>query len=157
MYVNNFGFGNSATTLSSASCMPIYASAFNNHRMPSGMCPVKMDSASVRPVQKGGDLMRYIMRIFAPKPTGIVVDLLRRHHVDGRYCNYGRSYCIYMQARRKMIQSGDHSISRFSKSHGWPMTSWQRKDVHTLLLCVESGCVTLLSLLLSIRVMEVGL
>jgi hypothetical protein len=75
VYGDNVGFGNSATKLASASGMAIYASAFNNYRPPSGARLPKMDGAAVRPEQKGFDLLRDIMRTFAPKPADIVVDL----------------------------------------------------------------------------------
>jgi hypothetical protein len=75
VYGDNVGFGNSATKLALASGMPICASSFNNHSPPSCARLLKMDGAAVRPEQKGVDLLRDIMRTFAPKPADIGVDL----------------------------------------------------------------------------------
>jgi DNA modification methylase len=77
----NVAFGSSVgrsasmNKLASGSDMPTYASAFDNYRPPSGARQLTVEDKVVRPEQKGVDLLREIMRIFAPKPTDIVVDL----------------------------------------------------------------------------------
>jgi len=74
-YARKVAFIDTQLTLLSASDMPAYAAAFNNYRPPVGSQVLRSEGVAVRPEQKSVSLLRDIIRIFAPGPTDIVVDM----------------------------------------------------------------------------------
>lgn len=74
-YGDMVGFGNPNLSLLSPSSMPVFAAAIDGYKPPTGVELLKANGAVIRPEQKSVKLLRDIIRLFAPKPTDVVVDL----------------------------------------------------------------------------------
>ena len=74
-YARQVVFTDSLLNPLSGSDMPVYAAVMNNYRPPVGREVLRSEGVVVRPEQKSVSLLRDIIRIFAPGPTDIIVDL----------------------------------------------------------------------------------
>ena len=75
VYRTTFGFGNTSIELCSGTTLPPYSNVMNNYVPPKGPELIRSNGRPVRAEQKSVKLLQDIMRLFAPKPTDIVVDL----------------------------------------------------------------------------------
>jgi DNA modification methylase len=74
-YRNTFEFGNTSIDLCSGTTLPPYCNVINNYVPPKGPELIRSKGRPVRAEQMSVKLLQDIMRLFAPKPTDIVVDL----------------------------------------------------------------------------------
>jgi DNA modification methylase len=74
-YRTTVGFGNTSIELCSGTTLPPYSNVINNYVPPKGPELIRSNGRPVRAEQKSVKLLQDIMRLFAPKPTDIVVDL----------------------------------------------------------------------------------
>jgi DNA modification methylase len=74
-YCTTVGFGNTSIELCSGTTLPPYCNVINNYVPPKGPELIRSNGRPVRAEQKSVKLLQDVMRLFAPKPTDIVVDL----------------------------------------------------------------------------------
>ena len=74
-YRTTYGFGNTSIELCFRTTLPPYSNFMNNYGPPKGPELIRSNGRPVRAEQKSVKLLQDIMRLFAPKPTDIVVDL----------------------------------------------------------------------------------
>jgi hypothetical protein len=74
-YRATVGFGNGDIDLCSGSSMSPYVNVIDRYTPPRGSELIRSNGKIVRPEQKSVPLLRDIIRLFAPNPTDIVVDL----------------------------------------------------------------------------------
>jgi hypothetical protein len=74
-YRTTVGFGNTSIELCSGTTLPPYCDVVNNYVPPKGPEIIRSNGRPVRAEQKSVKLLQDVMRLFAPKPTDIAVDL----------------------------------------------------------------------------------
>jgi DNA modification methylase len=74
-YQSTVGFGNANLELCSGMTLPSYCNVMDHYIPPRAPELLMSDGRAVRPEQKSVKLLRDIIRLFAPNPTDIVVDL----------------------------------------------------------------------------------
>jgi predicted RNA methylase len=74
-YHTTVGFGNASIELCSGTTLPPYSNVIDHYVPPKAPELVRVNGRTMRAEQKSVKLLQDIMRLFAPKPTDIVVDL----------------------------------------------------------------------------------
>ena len=74
-YRATVGYGNGNLELCSGTSMPAYVNVIDRYIPPTGPELIRSNGKIVRPEQKSVNLLRDIIRLYAPNPTDIVVDV----------------------------------------------------------------------------------
>jgi hypothetical protein len=77
-YRSTVGFGNANLELVSGTTMPPFCNVIDRHVPPKGPEIIRSNGRIVRPEQKSVNLMRNLIRLFAPNASDVVVDLFAR-------------------------------------------------------------------------------
>jgi hypothetical protein len=97
-------FWNSDLELCPSTRMPTYTNIFDNKIPPRGAELICANGCPVRAEQKSVNLLRDLIRLFAPEPNDIVVDFFRGNHVCSSCRTSGRTSGVCMRDGFRVLQ-----------------------------------------------------